>query len=140
MAQLSPEADDLRCSSQRLFEASNSSNQFETPSNCSITNPLAEISSELIKFDNEIENYEEMAKTSTEMLIKNGHEIQKFAHDRKLDALISEKNYVNGKYKNYQRKIERVIDEYDKEYDRVNNTYLPYFDVMNLAEEACKGN
>ena len=103
---LNNEADVLRCSAENLFEASNSTIIFTVEADCNTTNNIQEISTSLEKYESEIEKYEKMANESTTMLIQNGHEIQKFAHDRKLDALISAKNYENGKYKNYQTKIQ----------------------------------
>ena len=103
---LNSEANVLRCSAENLFQASNSTLTFTVEADCNTTNNILEISTSLENFESEIERYEKMANESTTMLIKNGHEIQKFAHDRKLDALISAKNYENGKYKNYQTKIQ----------------------------------
>ena len=100
------EADVLRCFAEHLFESSNSTFTFNVEANCYTINNIQQISTSLENFESEIEKYEKMANESTTMLIQNGHEIQKFAHDRKLDALISAKNYENGKYKNYQTKIQ----------------------------------
>ena len=103
---LNSEANVLRCSAEKLFQASNSTLTFIGEADCNTTNNIQVISTSLENFESEIEKYEKMANESTTMLIQNGHEIQKFAHDRKLDALISAKNYENGIYKNYQTKIQ----------------------------------
>ena len=36
-------------------------------------------------------------------------------------------------------KIQRVVEEYNAEYDRLNSTYLPYFEILNMTKEACNG-
>ena len=36
-------------------------------------------------------------------------------------------------------KIQRVVEEYNAEYDRLNATYLPYFEILDMTKEACNG-
>jgi hypothetical protein len=73
--------------------------------------------SELIEtYTSLIKMYEIAANESIEILTQNGEDIQRFARNRKLDALTSGENYLpNGVYKNYQTKIEKIISSYEDE-------------------------
>ena len=96
-------------------------------------------------FNLQIDQYDMAATDAAELLLQNGEDIQKFARDRRLDALITSENYNNISnslvYKNYQTKIERVIDSYnatiDKMTERLDQVIVPFHEATSDYTEIC---